>query len=107
MARFFNLWRMNPVAPWPTDPSKYLELMEKMWAGMDGLMKKGEIEEWGIFPDGYSGYAIGKGETVDVFRNVTMFHPYFISEVHEIIPYEKAKETIRAVLKAQIAALKK
>jgi len=78
-----------------------------MWAGIDGLMQKGETEEFGVFPDGYSGYAIGKGETVDTYRDVSMFHPYVLSEVHEIIPYEKHKEVIRAILKAQIAAIKK
>ena len=98
---------MNPVAPWPTDPSKYLELQERMWAGTDGLMKKGEIEECGEFPDGTSGYAIGKGETADLYRDVCMFQPYLLMDVHEIIPYEKSKEIIRAVLKAEIAAAQK
>ena len=106
MARFLVLWRINLAVQWPTDPSKYLEMNEKMWAGLDGLMKKGEVEEFGVFPDGYSGYAIGKGETADLYRNVSMFQPYIVSEVHEIIPYEKQKEIIRAVLKAQIAAMK-
>jgi hypothetical protein len=107
VARFLNLWHFNPSAPLPTDPSKLLELFEMMWAVMDGMMKKGEIEEWGIFPEGYSGYTIGKGETADLYRNVIMFHPYILSEVHEIIPYEKTKEITRAVLKARIAAMKK
>jgi len=107
MARFLVLWRVNPIAPFPTDPSKALELDEKVWAAIDGLMKKGEVEEFGVFPDGYSGYAIGKGETADVYKDVTMFHPYFLSEVHEIIPLEKQKEIIRALLKAQIAAAQK
>ena len=107
MARFLVLWRINPIAPFPTDPSRKLELNEKMWAATDGLMKKGEIEDYGVFPDGYSGYAIGKGETVDVYRNVMMIHPYFLTEVHEIIPYETQKEIIRAGLKAQIAAAQK
>ena len=104
MARFMVLWRMNPVAPCPTDASKYLELMERMWTVMDGLMKTGEIEDFGEFPDGISGYTIGKGETADLFRDVCMFQPYILSDVHEIIPYEKQKETIRAMCKAQIAA---
>jgi hypothetical protein len=107
LARFLVLWRLNPVAPWPTDPSKYLELNEMMWAGIDGLMKKGEIEEFGAFPDGTSGYGIGKGETADAFRNVCMFMPYVHSDVHEIIPYEKQKEILRGVFRAQIAATKK
>jgi hypothetical protein len=107
MVKFLNLWHFNPSAPFPTDPSKYLELMEMMFATMDGLMKKGEIGEWGVFPDGYSGYAIGKGETADLYKDIIMFHPYVLSEIHEIISYEKSKEILRAVLKARIAAMKK
>jgi len=107
MARFLVLWRLNPLAPWPTDPSKTLELNEKMWAAIDGSMKKGEIEEFGVFPDGYSGYGIGKGETVDVYRAGLMFQPYVLFDIHEIIPYEKSKEIVRALCEAQIAAAKK
>jgi len=107
VARFLVLWRVNPIAPFPTDPSKALELDEKVWAAIDGLMKKGEVEEFGVFADGYSGYAIGKGETVDVYRDVIMFHPYYLVEVHEIIPLEKQKEIVRALYKAQIEATKK
>jgi hypothetical protein len=107
MARFHAIWHVNPSAPWPTDPSKNLEMLEMMWAGIEGMMKKGEIEEWGIFPDGGFGYTISKGETVDVFRRANMFYPFVIFEVHEIIPYEKQKEIIRANTKAQIAAMKK
>jgi len=35
-----------------------------------------------------------------------MFLPYIQFEVHEVIPYEKAKEIERARLKAQIKAAK-
>ena len=106
MARFLVLWRQNPVAPWPTDPSEVLKLYERMFATMDDLIKKGEIEEFGFFPDANSGYVIGKGESTDVFRRVNMFLPYILCEVHEIIPYEKGKEIERAVLKAKIEAAK-
>jgi hypothetical protein len=107
VARFMSLWRANPSAPWPADPSKLLEFYEMIWATIDGLIKKGEIEEWGIFPDANVGFVIGKGETVDVFRNASMFIPYFDNEIHEIISYEKAKEILRANLKARIKAMKK
>ena len=73
MARFLVFWCVNWSAPWPMDPSKNLELNEMMWAGMDGLMKKGEIEQFGAFPDGTSGYAIGKGETTGILRDLSMF----------------------------------
>jgi hypothetical protein len=107
MPRFLSLWHVNPSAPWPTDPSKLLEMEEMMWTMMDGLKKKGEIEEWGVFQDPHAGYIIGKGESADMLRNGSMFYPYIVNETHEIIPQEKEKEIIRAIRKAQIAAMKK
>jgi len=107
MARYLILWRENPVAPWPTDPSEALKLNEKMFAAVDDLIKKGEIEEFGFFQDGTSGYTIGKGESTDMFRCSSMFLPYILGEVHEIIPYEKGKEIELAVAKARIEAAKK
>ena len=106
MARWFAIWRLNLNAP-PTDPSKALEILEMFWAGMDQQIKKGDLEEWGAFPDATVGYAIFKGEPADVHRNSAAFYPYFVNEVHEIISYEKVKENLRAVLKAQIAAMQK
>jgi hypothetical protein len=107
MARFLVLWHVNPLAPFPTDPAKNLELNEKLWAIMDGLMKKGEVKDYGMFPDGTSGYCIVEGETTDVLRGAFSFSPYIVPEVHDIISYEKQKETLRALCKAQIAATKK
>jgi len=95
-----TLWRMNPAAAWPTDPSEALKLNEKMFAAIDEAIKKGGVEEFGFFPDGASGYGIGKGEAADAFRSVSMFVPYILCEVHEIIPYEKGKEITIALLKA-------
>jgi len=107
MARFLSFWRTNPVAPWPIDPVEYLKLLEKMWAGVDSLLKKAEIKEVGYFPDGTSGYVISEGDSADVLRRISMFSRYIQFEVHEIIPYEKSKEIIRAVWKAQAEAAKK
>jgi len=36
-----------------------------------------------------------------------MFVPFFEHEVHETIPYEKSKEILRALMKAQVEAAKK
>ncbi len=107
MARFLTLWRQNPVAPQPEDFMGELELIEGMFAVMDDLMKKGEIEEFGFFPDANSGYVISKGESADVFRRANMFQPHILSEVHEIIPYEKGKEIMIAVVKAKLEPPKK
>ena len=78
-----------------------------MFAAIENLMAKGEIEQFGFFPDGRSGYVMGKGETIDSFRNVSMFLPYIYSEVHEIIPYKQGKETMITLLKTMIELAKK
>lgn len=92
MVRFFAIWRVNPTSEWPTDPSKQLELFEMFWASMDQQIKKGELEEWGAFPDATFGYAIFKGEAADAHKMSLVFYPFFVNEVHEIISFEKMKE---------------
>ena len=99
MARFLILWHRNPVAPWPRDLKETTKLLETMWAGIDNLMKKGEIKEFGWFLDGKSGYAIGEGESTTVIRNVSMFMPFEEFKVQEIVPWEKGKAAIREAWK--------
>lgn len=103
MSKFLTIWTQSPTAPWPTDPAEALKLNEMLWATVDGLLKKGEITDFGWFMDGRSGYAIGEGNSVTVFKNVNMFSTYFDMTVEEIIPYETGKEVNRARLNAIIA----
>ena len=105
MARFHVSWRIN-TASWPKEPQASHELNETFWAVIDDLMKKGLVKEYGIFPDGESVFIIGEGDTTNIYGAVNMFIPYVSSEVHEIIPYEKQKEIVRALM-AAIAAMKK
>lgn len=90
LTRFLVLWHQNPSASWPKDPAKLSKLRE----GIDSLLKKGEIKEFGFFLDGTSGYAIGEKDSETTFRNISMFLPYQISGVHEIVPDEKGKEIL-------------
>ena len=110
MARFLVLWRTNPAAPWPTDPVEVSKFVEKTWAVIDDLIKKGEVKEHGLFLDRtpFTGYDMYEGEATDVLRFVSMLYmPYYGCEVREIIPYEKEKEILRAIWKAQAEAVKK
>ncbi len=92
---------------WPADPEKSLGMNELLWAAMDDLMKKGLVKDYGIFPDGASGFLVCEGETANVYAAVNMFIPFVSSDVNEIISYEKQKETVRALSKLAIAAMKK
>lgn len=106
MGRFLVLWRRSPGAPWPEDPVESSKLTERLWLGIDSLIEKGEIKEFGYFMDGMSGYSIGEGDSADTFKNVSMFSPYIECEVQEIISYEKAKGTFRALWKTIAEAMK-
>jgi hypothetical protein len=107
VVRILALWRRNPVAPWPTDPVEFSKFMEKAWAGLDDLIKKGEIVEFGFFGNGTSGYIISEADPTVGFKNASMFVPYWEFEIHVVIPYEKGKEILRALLKGQAEAAKK
>ena len=107
MAKYLLLWRRRDVAQWPPNPVDYLKLMEMQWATIDGLLKKGEIKEFAFFLNGVTGYAMGEGDGATVFKDVTMFSHFYDFEVSEILPFEKGKETMRSVMKAQIEAMKK
>jgi len=107
LTKFLVLWKRKEVAQWPQNPTDYLKLMEMQWAAIEGLLKKGEIKEFGWFLNGATGYCMGEGDGATVFKDVTMFSAFYDFEVSEILPYEKGKETLRSVLKAQIEAMKK
>jgi hypothetical protein len=99
LPRFLILWQRSPSAPWPKDLKETAKLLETMWAGIDNLIKKGEVKEFGWFLDGKSGYAIGEGESTTVLRDVSLFMPFEEFEVHETIPYEKGKAATREAWK--------
>jgi len=105
MAKFLNVWRFNPMAPWPTDPAESAKLSEMLFAAIDNNLKTGETLEFGYFPNGTSGYSISTGESKDVFRRMFSFHPWIETDVHEMLPYETGKEMMRTVIKAQAEAM--
>ncbi len=105
MARFHVSWRIN-TATWPKESKVNRELNETFWTVIDDLIKKGLVKDYGIFPDGDSGYLIGEGETTNIYSAVNMFIPYVSCEVHEIISFEKQKEIQRALM-AAVDAMRK
>ena len=101
MAKFLNVWRYNPNAPWPTDPAEMLKLFDMMTAMIDNALKTGDLLEFGYFPDGKGGYAIAEREAAkDQLRAVSSYRPWIEANVREIIPHETGKEVLRGVWKA-------
>jgi hypothetical protein len=110
MAKSMILWRTNPNAPWPIDPVEALQLQEMMFAGIDSMLKAGELLEFGYFPNGKSGYAISASESKDQLKGAFSMYPFVEIDVYDIVPYTTGKEIMRGVLKAQaeqMAAMKR
>ena len=87
------LYKANP-AVWPTDPKQLLALWEGIIGGGDELLKARVLKEVGWF-NNLEGYAIFEADLKDkVLGMVNAFFPYYSQEIHEIVPWDKAKEAI-------------
>ena len=106
MPKYMTIWRINPSAPWPIDPTEAKQRDEMRFAFLDEGLKSGQLLEVGWFANGTSGYVISSSsyEAKDVFMTAFAYYPWFQYEVHEIIDYETGKEIDRQVLEAQESA---
>ena len=107
MGKYLVSYRVNPVAPWPSDPEKLLQMYEQAWAAVDALIEKGLIEDMGAFLDANSGFAVANADSEVVFQNLNTLWPFWLAEVKEAVSWDKAKEIWRATVQAQIEAAKK
>ena len=93
MSRYMVLFEANSSA-WPTDPKQILAMWEGAIAGGDQLLKGGMLKEVGWFNPA-KGYAIFEADSKEkVLGFVAPFFPYYNQEIHEIAPWEKAKEAL-------------
>ncbi len=106
MAKFLGIWRINGTAL-PPDPAEQAKGIEMIFGQIDTALKEGQLQEFGFFPSGSSGYAILSGDATDAFGAAISFFPWLESEVHEMIPYETGKEMTKEVLKYQMEAMKR
>jgi hypothetical protein len=89
------LFKAIPSA-WPSDPEQVLSVWEKVLAGTDQLFNEGQLKEVGWFTN-TEGYALVESDSKDkVLGIVNYFFPYYSQEIHEIVPWEKAKEALLA-----------
>jgi hypothetical protein len=93
MPKYMILFEAVP-SNWPTDPKQLLALWEKMISGGDAFLKGGQLKEVGWFTN-TRGYAMMDADSKDkVLEMVNVFFPFFTQEVLEIVPWEKAKESL-------------
>jgi hypothetical protein len=93
MSKYMILFKANPSA-WPSDPKQVLAIWEGAMAGTERLLKEGQLKEVGWFTNS-EGYAIVESESKDkVLEIVNHFFPFFSQEIHEIVPWDRAKEAL-------------
>lgn len=95
MAKFLATWKMNQNVKWPKDPEEYQKLIESLWGGAEMLMKKGELVEWGAFPNTNEGYSVFEGDHISAMRGVMMFYPWIIMEPRIALSLEEARKNTR------------
>lgn len=93
MSRYLVLYRAN-ASVWPVDPKESLAVLEGVFAGGDQLLRTGMATEIGWFT-AQEGYAIFQADSKDsVVGMIQPFFPYYSQDVHEIVPWDQAKNAI-------------
>ena len=63
MPKYLTIWRRNPSAPWPIDPTEAMQLDEMTFAVIDEGVKSGRLLEVGFFANGTSGSQLAAERT--------------------------------------------
>jgi hypothetical protein len=100
MTRYLILYKIN-TAIQPTDPKEALKQTEMSFAAVDELLNAGIFKEHGSFNPG-EGYAIAElPSREEVYKLAHRFWPGVITDIREIISWEKTKELTLSILREQ------
>ena len=97
MSKFLNLWEGVP-GTMPVDPKQRAELLGKMMEMTKKAMDDRQITDWGIFPGGSSGYAIGEGSVADMLKGTMQFAPYIRFTVHPVLSLKEMGEVMKSMM---------
>jgi uncharacterized protein YciI len=101
MPRYLILYKINSAIQ-PVDPKVALEETEANLAAVEELQKAGIFKEVGTFNPG-EGYLIAEfPSTEEAFKLAQRFWPGVLTDIREIIPWEKTKEIILSSLREQV-----
>jgi hypothetical protein len=96
MAKFLNLWEVVPGSM-PVDPKQRAELLGKMMEMTKKALDDHQITDWGIFPGGSGGYAIGEGTAADTLKGTMQFAPYIRFTVHPVLSLKEMADVMKSM----------
>jgi uncharacterized protein YciI len=100
MSRFLILYTINSAIQ-PADPKITLEETEANLAAVDELQKAGIFTEVGTFNPG-EGFIIAEFPSLEeAFKLAQRFWPGVITDIRQIISWEKTKEIVLSTLREQ------
>ncbi len=91
MSRYFISFKLNS-AIFPADPKVALKVAEANFAVSDEMLKAGIVTDIGTFNPG-EGYMIVEFPSLEeAYKLVERMYPHMISDIREIISWEKTEE---------------
>ena len=97
MAKYLILWESD-MSRMPADPNERGALIGKQMEMTKKALDEGQITDWGIFAGGGAGYAIGEGETADMFRGAMQFTPYVKFKAMTVLTIDEAAEVMKSMM---------
>lgn len=84
MGRYLSLWEIDS-SKLPADPKEQFELFNRLQNMVKEDIKNGKIIGFGMFLDGYSGYAIDEGTEEEVALLVMKYYPFVKCKLQQVI----------------------
>lgn len=96
MAKYLHLWEWDSTRL-PPKPDELGFLIARILEMIQKDLREGTFVDWGHFPGGGGGYAIGEGTGVDEFEKTRKYIPYL---KFTAMPILSNKEVIDAMMKS-------
>lgn len=99
MSKYVLRWKANLPA-WPTDSAAVLSVWEGGIGGGNHMISNGTFSEI-YWTSNIEGVAMMEAASIEAALGAAaMFFPFFISEIHEAIPWERGVAAVLASAKA-------
>ena len=96
MGRYLITWEVD-MSRVPTDPKERAAMRTKLLEMTKQALQQGTISDWGTFPQGFKGYAIGQGSATDMAIGTAQFSPYVTFNVQEVMSVDEMLEAVKSL----------
>ena len=95
MTKFHIEWNKN-FSKMPDNPAEMVKIELWLLEMVKADLKTGKLADWGIYCNGFSGYAIMEGKQEDIMPELLKYIPFIMFDV---LPVVNVDQTIDAINK--------